>query len=195
MDRPFAVGDHLRVRRNGLYSHHGIYVGDDRVIEFGGDWRNKPAARIREVSLEEFAQGLPAEIVKHDRPPRLAQWMPTTLPATECIERARFLASTATPGRYNLIGHNCEHAATWCATGFPESHQIRVGMYANLIRGVITLLAASRFRGSPRVMKFVLASTIFAVLINVQYHLHARRFVHEIDRAWRAYKADELTTD
>jgi hypothetical protein len=188
---PFAAGDHLRVRRNTLYSHHCVYIGDERVVEFGGDWWNKSEAQIREVSFNEFARGLLAEVVKHDRPPRLAQWTPTALSAVECVERARFLAKMAEPGRYNLIGHNCEHVATWCATGVPESHQVRVGMYVNLFRGIITLFATARFRTSPRIVKFVVASSVFALLINWQYHWHARRFVREIDGAWLAYRAGQ----
>lgn len=33
--RRFSLGDHLRVWR-GYFWHHGIYVGDDRVVQFGG---------------------------------------------------------------------------------------------------------------------------------------------------------------
>ncbi|MGP8161593.1 MAG: lecithin retinol acyltransferase family protein [Candidatus Dormibacteria bacterium] len=35
MTEAFLPGDHLRVRRLG-YFHHGIYVGDGRVVQVGG---------------------------------------------------------------------------------------------------------------------------------------------------------------
>ena len=31
----FRSGDHLKVRRPRGYDHHGIYISDDRVIQFG----------------------------------------------------------------------------------------------------------------------------------------------------------------
>jgi lecithin:retinol acyltransferase len=45
-DNPICTpGDHLRVWR-GLYYHHGIYVGDDQVVQFGGRiGRRRPTAR------------------------------------------------------------------------------------------------------------------------------------------------------
>jgi Lecithin retinol acyltransferase len=43
------AGDHLRVKRRLGYYHHGIYAGDDRVVQFGGGI--KPNARIEEVDL------------------------------------------------------------------------------------------------------------------------------------------------
>ena len=29
-------GDHIRVQRSGIYSHHGIYISDEEVIHFTG---------------------------------------------------------------------------------------------------------------------------------------------------------------
>ena len=37
-----------------LYNHHGIYIGDDRVIQFGGGIWDKPHAKIEAVSLKDF---------------------------------------------------------------------------------------------------------------------------------------------
>lgn len=57
-------GDHLRVRRFGLYWHHGIYVSDERVIEFGGNsLLEKHRAVVRPVSLGEFEKRGRAEVV------------------------------------------------------------------------------------------------------------------------------------
>ena len=61
----YSRGDHLRVGRfpiagRFLYYHHGIYVGDDRVVQFGGQLWNKPRSGIDEVPLERFSKpGVP----------------------------------------------------------------------------------------------------------------------------------------
>ena|SRR5438105_4072324 len=186
----YTEGDHLSVQRP-WYSHHGIYVGNDRVVEFGGDKHNKSAAAIREVSLTTFEDCGRARIVNHDKPSRLASWAPTALPRQERVERALFLVSTAAPGRYNLFGHNCEHVATWCATGFPESHQVRVGLYVNMLRSLGTVIAASAaYRVYRRMPMWIPLTTLIFFLITMQYHIHQGRFVREIDRAWRASRRD-----
>jgi len=185
-DERFVTGDHLRVHRP-YYSHHGIYVGGDRVVEFGGDKLHKSAAAVREVDFGAFEQDGIVEVVSHDRPPLLAQWAPTSLPRHERVARARFLVKTAAPGRYNLLGHNCEHAATWCSTGFPESHQVRVGLYLNLIRSCATAFAASYlYRRAGRIPGWVIVTTVVGFWAVTEYHVHQGRFVREIDRAWRA---------
>lgn len=188
-DGHFLLGDHLEVPRVG-YSHHGTYLGEDRVAEFGGDKTAKEAAAFREVDVAEFDPHQIARVVSHDEPPLLAQWMPTSLPREERVARARFLVETAAPGRYNLFGHNCEHAATWCATGFPESHQVRIALYLNMIRsGATTLLASYAYRKVRRIPRWVIVTTVISFRAVTQYHIHQGRFVREIDRAWRARQA------
>ena len=185
-DRRFLPGDHLEVLRFG-YSHHGIYLGEDRVAEFGGDKSVKEDAAFREVDLAWFDPQGSAQAVSHESPPLLAQWMPTSLPRAERVARARFLVETSVPGRYNLFGHNCEHAATWCATGFPESHQVRVGLYLNMFRSAATVLLASyAYRKTGRIPRWVIISTVICFFAVTEYHIHQGRFVREIDRAWRA---------
>ncbi len=186
----FVAGDHLKVRRPFGYWHHGIYVGGDRVIEFGGEKKSKEAAQVREVALVEFQDGGLIEVVGHERPSILAMWAPTALRRAERVERAKFLLRTASPGRYNLFGHNCEHAATWCATGFPESHQVRVGLYLNMLRSTGTLLMTAWLaRNSRRIPSWIPITTVISFIAVTQYHFHKGRFVREVDRAWRAYKA------
>ncbi len=51
-----AFGDHLLVERKPLffsYYHHGIEVGDDRIIHLA----TKTEAKVIETSLEEFLKG------------------------------------------------------------------------------------------------------------------------------------------
>ncbi|MBS1895443.1 MAG: lecithin retinol acyltransferase family protein [Actinobacteria bacterium] len=94
--RSVPSGDHLRVRRPLGYSHHGIYVGDDRVIQFGGGTRDKPGATIGADSLTEFRNGGEARVVVHDgHPTAMGQ-----------------LAIPDTPdrGSTNVSGRTCEVA-------------------------------------------------------------------------------------
>lgn len=74
------AGDHLRAKRPSGYWHHGIYVGDERVIEFGGDKRAKAEAQVQEVSLHEFQDRSPTETVSHELPSILAMWAPIAVP-------------------------------------------------------------------------------------------------------------------
>jgi hypothetical protein len=112
--------------------------------------------------------------------------MPTEVLREESVERARFLLQSAAPGRYNLVGHNCEHAATWCVTGFPESHQVRIGLYLNAGFGAATVLAVSlASRSSNPPPRCMLATMAIGCLVVTSYHVHQGRFVREIDRAWR----------
>jgi HRAS-like suppressor 3 len=194
-DERFMSGDHLEVQRVG-YSHHGIYLGNGRVAEFGGDKAAKTEAAVRAVDLAEFDPHGLAHGVSHDKPPLLAQWMPTSLPREERVARTLFLVETAATGRYNLFGHNCEHAATWCATGFPESHQVRVGLYLNMIRSATTAsLASYAYRKAGRIPRWIIAATLIGFWAVTEYHVHQGRFVREIDRAWRARQSRQPDID
>jgi hypothetical protein len=124
----FRSGDHLRVHR-GLYWHHGIYVGDDRVIEFGGGSRfRKWEIGIREIELKDFVRIGRVEVVRHPAEllPGLGIRLPKALPAEQVVHRAQWLEQQPLPVGYNLVGSNCEHIANWCVTGgYFESLQVR----------------------------------------------------------------------
>ncbi|HOJ68188.1 MAG TPA: lecithin retinol acyltransferase family protein [Candidatus Hydrogenedentes bacterium] len=107
-----ATGDHIRVPRlGGLYYHHGIDVGNGRVIHFSGEPLHPGNAMVREVSLEDFLEGAQAEVVDHEN----------ALPPDETVRLAR---SRIGETGYNLLFNNCEHFATWCKTGKPQSRQV-----------------------------------------------------------------------
>jgi hypothetical protein len=117
----FQPGDHLRVRRRGLYDHHGIYISDDRVIQFGSGislW-DKSRTSVNAVSLEQFEQDETAQLVRHGyeslfdtgyHPPADEPW--------KIVERAEFMLKLQPKLPYNLIGHNCEHVANLCVSRF-----------------------------------------------------------------------------
>ena len=101
------------------YNHHGLYVSDNRVIQFGSGitltnkgrtgvstlcrfMTSKTVARLRlYITTLKFATG-------YD-PPADEPW--------KIIGRAEFLLKLQPKVSYHLIGHNCEHIANMCVAG------------------------------------------------------------------------------
>jgi Lecithin retinol acyltransferase len=196
----FMPGMHIRVRRRLGYFHHGIYVGDDEVIQFGGRIMDKPTATVGAVSLVAFESGGRAEAVEHDREHALMRTLilptPPWLPAAEAPEkiicRARWLAANHPPGRYHLVGYNCEHAANFCATGwYTESHQVRAFFGLNAL---LALPLAYRFgrraKSPPTRAWYILAAakTVLSLTTITLYNWNIRRFWVDIGRQWRIYE-------
>ena len=51
-------GDHIYVKRKGrFYTHHGIYIGDRKVIHTAGSLREKVDPEVRETDLFRFLKG------------------------------------------------------------------------------------------------------------------------------------------
>jgi hypothetical protein len=128
-----ARGDHLRVRRFG-YWHHGIDCGDGTVIHYAGLVREKSDAYVRRTSLAEFAKGRAIRVVECGPcDPELA------------VSRAESMVGG---GRYHLLFNNCEHLASWSATGRRTSGQLSallsLGSSAVLRWGMQSTLKALR---------------------------------------------------
>src|SRR5262250_1649662 len=89
----FQPGDHLHVWRPPGYYHHGIYVSDDRVIQFGSGvtLRNKGGTAINAVSLLDFENGGTAEVVRHGYSSWFTGWRPPADEPWKITERAEFL--------------------------------------------------------------------------------------------------------
>lgn len=135
-----ARGEHIKVRRaNGLYTHHGIDLGDGTVVHFSGEPLRMRDARIERVSLEEFLQGGLLRVVRHRGKIR---------PAEEVIATAlSFLGKTG----YDMFLNNCEHFATFCKTGNARSGQVRraakaVATAAVAGAGIVVYVAARRLK-------------------------------------------------
>jgi hypothetical protein len=105
------LGAHLATSRRG-YTHHGVYVGRDRVVHYSGlsgFWQCGP---VEEVSLSRFATGHAVRIVDHSPPTYLPQ---------EIVRRAR---SRISENDYRLLTNNCEHFCNWCLYGVSRSAQV-----------------------------------------------------------------------
>src|SRR6516164_5273900 len=90
----FRYGDHLRMRRPG-FAHHGIYVSDDRVIDFGGyDLRTRHRHGVRAITLQQFARGRKAVVVRHPSAGSVfgSDSLPGSLPPERIVAEAERLA-------------------------------------------------------------------------------------------------------
>jgi Lecithin retinol acyltransferase len=196
MNGRFQPGDHLQVQRPRLYYHHGIYVSDDRVIQFGSGvtLTNKRTVGINAVPLKDFEQGGTAATVRHDYGSPFTGWHPPADESWKIVERAEFLLRLQPRLPYNLIGHNCEVIANMCVSGgWTESYQarryftVRVAMDSALL---VWMAKRSRAgRPMPRwVRPVVVAATVATVGVRFTYNDQIKRFWKEIRGDWEAHE-------
>ena len=125
MNASFTPGTHVVTDRI-LYAHHGIYVGNGRVVHYAGlssGWQSGP---VEEVSLERFANGEGVVAFAHSSRP---------FSNTEIVARAR---SRVGENMYHVLRNNCEHFCEWCVTGRRRSWQVRrwLSLPSRLLRTV-----------------------------------------------------------
>jgi len=112
-------GDHISVKRKSrFYTHHGIYIGDRKVIHTTGSLREKVDPEVRETDLSRFLKGGILKRPVYEK----------RLPASETIRIAKEQLSNK---NFSMIWNNCEHFATYCATGKKKSRQTK-GVLAGL---------------------------------------------------------------
>ena len=109
--------DHLVSPRIG-YFHHGIYIGDGRVIHYSGLAEDFKAGPVEETSLEAFAGGHGFTIRNYTTQRFRGQAV---------IERAR---SRLGEKLYCVYSNNCEHFCQWCINDSHESNQVHHGTLA-----------------------------------------------------------------
>lgn len=106
-------GDHLCVKRKGrFYTHHGIYLGNGRVIHVSGSLREKIDPEVRETDLPGFLKGGPLKRREHKK-------------RRPAAETTRIAEQRLADKEYSMLWNNCEHFATYCATGKRKSSQVR----------------------------------------------------------------------
>lgn len=113
-------GDHIRVQRSSLYSHHGVYISDEEVIHFTGtdddsvlDWSQ---CEVICTDIAEFLRGGTAEVKIYSDDEL------TDLYPVEHI--AAYARACLGDKDYNLIFNNCEHFANVCTLGRFRSIQV-----------------------------------------------------------------------
>ena len=110
-DQEPPVGAHVVTLRRG-FTHHGIYVGRDMVVQYGGLARGWRRAPVEEVPLEEFALGYPVWVRSAESP---------RFDRNTVVSRAR---SRVGENRYAILTNNCEHFCEWCVRDEPRSYQV-----------------------------------------------------------------------
>jgi hypothetical protein len=106
-----ALGSHVVTPRRG-YLHHGIYVGNGKVVHYSGFAYGLRGGPVEEVALAHFA---------HGRPVWLRRSSPTDFDRREVVRRAR---SRLGEDLYRVFTNNCEHFCEWCLRGEPRSLQV-----------------------------------------------------------------------
>lgn len=126
-----AVGTHLVTQRRG-YEHHGVYVGNRRVVHYAGFADSAQRAPVEEVTLECFARGQSMWVRLHP----FAKYT-----GEQAVERAR---SRLGEDHYRLLTNNCEHFCVWCLFGEARSKQVEACLAHPrvAIRTVVSLLHA-----------------------------------------------------
>jgi uncharacterized protein YycO len=118
------------VRREFLgvvpYRHHGVELPGGRIAE-----NSPPGVRI--VSFGDFARGRATRIVSSAMSPAERD---------QAVERA---LSRVGERAYSLGGWNCEHFASWCATGVAYSAQVAAVAAAFLafLKAVVVVVAGA----------------------------------------------------
>ena len=127
----FNVGDHIYVDKYlGIYTHHGIYIGDEKVIHYSGLANGFESGKIEEIGLAEFKKGS-NYLTKYIYDENSFFYQ-----RHKIVERAK---SRLNEDSYNLFRNNCEHFAHWCVTGENYSTQI-AGVFLMPIRIPIALV-------------------------------------------------------
>lgn len=133
-----ARGDHIKVRRwRGIYTHHGIDMGDGTVIHLAGEPLRARHARVCRTPMDAFLAGGRARVVSYPEGARTAD---------EVIAAAE---AGLARGGYCLGRYNCEHFATQCKTGIPRSRQVmRVLRAGGTVAGatLVTIAALATVR-------------------------------------------------
>lgn len=117
------------------FAHHGIYVGEGKVIHYGAlvyDIIRKP---VEEVTLQSFAGRRPVFVVQHDELPFCVK---------EIVERAR---SRLGEHQYRLLSNNCEHFVEWCLYDVHRSFQVERALDFPRFMGERIQAAVTRFLG------------------------------------------------
>jgi hypothetical protein len=137
MTDDLPTGAHL-VTPRGWFEHHGIYVGNGRVVHYAGYCHGLHTGPVEEVTLEQFCSGQGFAM--------RVQAGSSYTPA-EIVERAR---SRIGEQRYHLLANNCEHFCEWAINGRSCSSQVE--RFLGFPRRVAALVArrTATYAGATR---------------------------------------------
>ena len=105
-----ALGAHLITPRLG-YWHHGIYVGNGKVVHYAGLSRTFHRGPVEEITVDRFTAGRPL-LVRQDCQHKFS--------CQDAVQRAR---SRIGESEYRILTNNCEHFCNWCLNNEHRSAQ------------------------------------------------------------------------
>ncbi len=113
-------GQHLVIKKAaGSYTHHGLGLGNGRVIHYSGLADDLSGdGVVEELSLDDFAKGKEITIKYHEE---------RIFNAEDASLRARLRLGEA---QYHVLHNNCEHLVEWCINGIHFSQQSQRGKMA-----------------------------------------------------------------
>ena len=125
-----SLGSHVVTSGRG-YLHHGIYVGEGRVVHYAGLTHGLRRGPVEEIPLAVFTRGRPFWVRFN---------APSNFDCREVIRRAR---SRVGEDRYRLLSNNCEHFCEWCLRGEHRSYQVETWLAhrGRALQAVIRLIA------------------------------------------------------
>jgi hypothetical protein len=110
-----CFGDIIRTKVS-FYYHYGIFVDEQRIIQFGlpdDPLRSADQIKVLTSDIQAFLQGGEIEVAVPDAATRRQMRRPE-----EIVEIAR---KRLGEGGYDILHNNCEHFVNDCAFGQPHS--------------------------------------------------------------------------
>lgn len=123
------VGSHLITSR-AVYTHHGIYVGNDKVIHYSGLADGLSSGPVEEVSLSKFHQQKGFDVKLHPN---------ASFSNQEIVARARERLGETD---YNLFYNNCETFVNNCIYNVKTSQQTGA-VLKTVVHGSIKIIGKS----------------------------------------------------
>eukprot|EP01084_Bolivina_argentea_P003587 6744_1 len=136
-ENELCVGDHIYVWRTlYLYQHHGIYIGNGRVIHFSGEVRNAYDSTITETSVTQFSKGDTIKRVQYNVSEHYFKWNRGGSSNSKQADNPEIIVNRAKSalgwarGQYDIEKYNCETFCLWCSLGarYDDSIQFKTAI-------------------------------------------------------------------
>ena len=115
-DEP-QIGSHLISPRK-FYTHHGIYIGNGRVIHYSGLADGLQSGPVEEIAITTFASKKGFVVKSYKK----------SFPAEEIVSLAK---SRVGEDLYDIVTNNCEHFCLSCIVGVPTSDQVEKAVWVS----------------------------------------------------------------
>lgn len=117
MTEPYP-GAHIRVQASGVF-HHGIYIGNDEVVQFGNVFNlttNPSDITVHKAHINDFLNGGFLEVRQYTKKEKKIK--------RSDEEIVKIAVSKIGEAGYDLLKNNCEHFANYCIFGEKTSKQV-----------------------------------------------------------------------